>query len=508
MTKGRLGSRLAEYIGGLTLVGGDRDGKPFEVLPWERRFLLGAFSTMDGDAALSVARGNGKSALVAGIACGLVDPRGPLHGVRRDVVCAASSFSQARVIYEDVLAMLGGRYDLRDRDEWRKQDSQNAATLTHVSSGARIRCIGSDPARAHGLRPALVCMDEPAQLPRNTSDRLLAALRTGLGKVPGSRLIALGTRPDDTAHWFGKMLDGGAAYSQIHAAPMDAPPFRLSTIRRANPSHAALPSLRRRIERERDEAKRDPVMMQTWRSLRLNQGVTDSVEAVLLSVEVWSAAEGDAPARGPCCWGVDLGTNASQSAVAGFWPETGRLEAVAAFPAIPDLRERGLSDGVGRRYVDCAERGELIVAGERAVNVGELLREALRRFGRPVAVASDRWREAELRDGLEAARVPPAAFETRGMGFKDGAEDVRQFRRAFLEGRVSPVVSLLMRSAMAEARLVSDPAGNAKLAKGTEGSRRSLARDDAVAAAILAVALAERRRARKPARRARHVIVA
>ena len=39
-------------------------------------------------------------------------------------------------------------------------------------------------------------------------------------------------------------------------------------------------------------------------------------------------------------------------------------------------------------------------------------------------------REAELRDALDAARIPPAAFEARGMGFMDGAADVRAFRRA------------------------------------------------------------------------------
>ena len=40
---------------------------------------------------------------------------------------------------------------------------------------------------------------------------------------------------------------------------------------------------------------------------------------------------------------------------------------------------------------------------------------------------------------------------------------------------------------MSEARLVSDPAGNQKLTKGSQGGRRMRARDDAAAATILAV---------------------
>ena len=52
----------------------------------------------------------------------------------------------------------------------------------------------------------------------------------------------------------------------------------------------------------------------------------------------------------------------------------------------------------------------------------------LARFGRPDLVVADRWREAELRDALEAAGVPPAALDVRGMGYRDGAEDVRHPR--------------------------------------------------------------------------------
>ena len=47
---------------------------------------------------------------------------------------------------------------------------------------------------------------------------------------------------------------------------------------------------------------------------------------------------------------------------------------------------------------------------------------------------------------------------------------------------------------MREAMVVADPSGNQKLAKATEGGRRKLARDDAAAAAILAVAMIERER--------------
>lgn len=73
----RLVADTVGYLGSVRLAGGDHDGERFTVLPWERRFIRGAFRG-PGDSALTVGRGNGKSALVAGIAAAMVDPDGPL----------------------------------------------------------------------------------------------------------------------------------------------------------------------------------------------------------------------------------------------------------------------------------------------------------------------------------------------------------------------------------------------------------------------------------------------
>ena len=86
-----VGPALARYLGGLILAGEEHDGSPFEVLPWERRFELGA-SGVEGDAALSVARGNGKSAVVAGVAGAVANPSGPFNRRRREVALRGFEF--------------------------------------------------------------------------------------------------------------------------------------------------------------------------------------------------------------------------------------------------------------------------------------------------------------------------------------------------------------------------------------------------------------------------------
>ena len=487
-----LGRALIDWMGKLTLSGGDLDGETFTVWPWEKRFLLGAFG-QSGNAALSVGRGNGKSGFVAGLATAVVVPGGPFHGTRREVICCAASFAQARIIFEDVLAYARGLgHDLGDRSKWRLQDSANQATLEFRETGARVRCIGSDPRRAHGLRPYLVLYDEPAKTEPGQADAMRSALLTGLGKTPNSRLIALGTQAAEGDHWFAKMLRSTDTYTQLHAASKESPPFSVGTWKKANPSYRYLPSLRAQLKAEAELARRDGVLLQSFKSLRLNMGLTDVVSGVLLEADVWEKIEGEAERKGEYVLGIDIGGSTAQSAASGYWPDTGALHAFAVFPEHPDLAMRATNDGAGSLYEQCHQRGELLLAGDLVSDIGALLSEALERWGTPAAIASDRFKKAELIQVLNALDFPVADLVLRGMGWQEGSEDVRAFQLAALDGHLVPVKSLLMRASMGEARLVGDVAGNWKLAKGTQGGRRSRAKDDVVAAMILAVAVGRR----------------
>ena len=491
--------RTRRYLRGLVIGQGRHAGEAFTVLRWQSRFLRGALAEGVSESALSLARGGGKSTLTAGIACAALD--GPLAEPAAEVLVVASSHEQGRIVFRHVLRFLAPKIEA---GVFRVQDSVNKAEIVHRATEVRLTVKGSDPRRLHGAAPSLAIGDESAQWPAPRVAEMLAALRTAAGKMPNSRLFLIGTRPADEAHPFATALRE-ADYSQVHAARPGDSPFARSTWKRANPGLDHMPDLEAAIRREAKAAKRDPSLLAAFKALRLNMGVADTEQATLLDAGTWAAIEGKADRCGRCVWGLDLGTSAAQSAVAAFWPDSGRLEVMAAFPWAPTLHERGLRDGVGNLYLLCADRGELIRAGQRAVELELLFRQALRRFGAPSAIAADRWRDAEAFDALNAAGVPVAPFEARGQGFKDGAEDVRQFRKSCLEGRVAPVESLLLRHAMSEARVVLDPAGNAKLAKNAEGGRRMRARDDAAAAAILAVALGSRRgsdTARRPLRSA------
>ena len=408
------------------------------------------------------------------------------------MVIVASSLNQARIAGEHARAFLG----IEAGATWRILYTQQFFAITHRETGTRLRCIGSDPKRAHGLAPALVLADEPAQWPHTTAAAMVSALTTSMGKIPGSRMVAIGTRPDSTDHWFAKMCDGGAAYAQVHAAAPTDPAFQLRTWKRANPSLGIMPDLVTRIRREAVEARRDPDKLQAFRALRLNLGTSDVAVAELVGADTWRRVESPEPlGEREYVLGLDLGTNAAMSAAAAYWPHGGRCDALACFPRQPAVAERGLADGVGNLYSKMVERGELMLAGERVSDIAALLTECVHRWGMPAVVVCDRWREAEMREKLGAAGLS-MPVKTRGQGFKDGGEDVRMFRAAVLKGDVHPARSLLLRHAVGGARVQIDPAGNAKLAKNAHGGRRHRMRDDDAAAAILAVAEGARRAAR------------
>ena len=496
---------LERYIQGLTIGQGRHAGQPFKLLGWQRRFLSGAFRQPD-DAALSMGRGGGKSTFTAAIACAAVDVGGPLVEPMAECLVVASSFDQGLVNFRHMLHFMQPsfeRHGTGPRGRFRIQDSANRATIQDRHTGAMIRVLGSDPRRLHGAAPKLLLYDEIAQWPPERVGPMLAALRTSRGKIPGSKALWFGTRPSTPDHPFQRALDGhGVGFRLCYAAQNDDPPFQRRTWLKANPGLKHLPDLETVIRSEADDAKHDASAMQSFRALRLNQGISDVAVSVLIDADTWRDATAlPAPEARTTEYvlGLDLGQNAAMSAAAAYFRD-GTLEAVACFPELPSLAERGLADGVGALYNQMAERGELFQAGRRVSDIPVLLRECLERWGRPIAIVCDRWRLAELKEHLEAVRFPLADLVERGQGFKDGGQDVRDFRASVLGDHVRPSRSLLLTAAMSEARVTGDPAGNWKLGKHVQGGRRANARDDSCAAAIIAVAEGYRRWTAKPKR--------
>ena len=489
-----------------TITQGPDVGAPFKLLAWQAEFIRGAFTGNVADlSALSMGRGGGKSTFSACL--GYAALAGPLAQARGDCVIVASSFNQARIVFESILAQIP--HEARKR--YRILDNAQSAMLEDKNTRSRVRCLGSDVKRLHGLQPSLVIGDEPAQWEQ--PDKVYNVLTTALGKLAGARMILIGTRAESgSGHFFDSILSKPAAstFVQLHAASPEQNPHSRNTWLKANPSLDAFPALMAAYEKDSERAKIEPAFMPAFQALRLNLGVPDASKSLLLTANAWrnmvEQSDAHLPSRvGKPIWAFDLGTNYALSACAAYWPDSGLLDCFAAAPMLPSLQEKGAQDHVGDEYVLMAQRKELLQLGMRVVDLSALCQEALERFGPPAAICVDRWRLAELQQTLEALHIRAPLID-RGQGFKDGAADVRDLRTAVADGKVKTQPSLLLRAAFRECVTVSDPAGNEKIAKGSDAGRRKRAKDDAAVAVCIAVAEGYRRSMMPVARPARFTV--
>ena len=489
---------LIPWLEALTTSQGEGAGELLRLFPWERDWIAGLESAKRRTVGLSIARGAGKTALVGSLGAAAV--AGPWAVPRGLVLIVASTFKQARVAFAHSLAFMRPII-AQDPARWRVLDSEQSALIEDRSTGATLEAREATPGSLHGPAPVLIIGDEPSQWKATQSDRMFAALRTSLGKVPGSRALFVGTRPGDATHWFAKLLQrSGTTY----AADADSDPFDEASWRAANPSLAFMPDLLETYREEAEDARDDPSLLPGFRALRLNQGGSDTEVSVLIEAATWERAEVDIlpAAAGPSVLAFDLSGGAAMAAAACCWPTTGRLEALAAFPAVPDLAERSRTDGAD--YARMHAEGDLLILGdpdERVVKPELLVREALRRWGRPVRVLCDYHMERELRTALERASFPAASLVTTGMGWKDSPGRIRDFRRAVGSGKVWVRPRLLIRQAFANARTISDSMGSEKIIKGGASGRKRTARDDTAVAALLAVSEGARMPAQAPRRR-------
>ncbi|MCB1343134.1 MAG: terminase [Pseudooceanicola sp.] len=478
------------FLSTLTIPDGRMAGKRLRLANYQRDFVRGAFGKDVAAGVLSIGRGNAKTALSAGVSLGHLMGK-IAYQPRREIIFAARNRDQAKNAFGFLVGFIEGLPE-EEQGQFTIRRGSKLEVETAENGGGLARVIAADGKSILGGAPTLAVLDERAAWERDKGDSLENAILSGLGKRDGRALIISTSAPDD-ANTFSRWLDDAppGTFVQEHRPPPGLPADDLESLLIANPGAkegiGATPEWL--VAQARRAIARGGSALSSFRNLNRNERVAADDRSVLVTVDEWLAAEvaPDAlPVRnGPVVLGVDLGGSRSMSAAALYWPETGRLESVGAFPASPGLPDRGAADGVQGRYLEMAERGELVTMGETTVPVGPWLASVARLLDgqAPVAIVGDRFRHAEFIEALAAAGLDRVPFIWRGFGWKDGAEDIERFRRALFEGHVRTAPSLLLRSAFADAITLVDPAGNHKLAKA-----RSLGRIDAVAATVLAVA--------------------
>ena len=200
---------------------------------FQSRFIKAATAPGIDTAALSLPRGNGKSALAGHLIARILDPADRLFRPGTESVLCAASIEQARICFRfarETLEPLGG---------YRFLDSHTRIGITHKATNTKLRVIGSNGKTAMGLVgcPWAIC-DEPGAWEVNGGTLLHDAIETAKGK-PNSPLRALyiGTLAPAVAGWWHGLIDDGThGTAVVHALRGDPERWdKWPEIRRCNP---------------------------------------------------------------------------------------------------------------------------------------------------------------------------------------------------------------------------------------------------------------------------------
>ena len=310
-----------------------------ELRPFQRRFLRAALAPGVDTAALSIPRGNGKSWLAAELLTRCLSPGDKLHTSGAEFLLCAASIEQARLCFRFV------RQNLEPTGEYRFLDSATRIGIVHLPTNTRLRVLSSNGKTAMGIvgTPLLVA-DEPGSWETTGGTLMYDAIQTAMGK-PGSALKAvyIGTLAPAQSGWWHDLVKGGSKGSTyVQALQGDAATWdSWATIRKANPLTSISADFRRKLLEERDAARADTRLKARFLSFRMNCPSADTA-TMLLEAEDWQrcADRPVAPRQGQPIVALDLGGGRAWSAAVALW-ETGRIEALALTPGIPELPAPG-----------------------------------------------------------------------------------------------------------------------------------------------------------------------
>lgn len=476
--------RVVAFLEDLPITQGKLAGTKLKVRPWQRKFLEAVYGEdAEGNrpvrtAVLSMARKNGKTQIVAGLAlCHLVgpeaEPRGEVYACANDRFQSGKTFSEMVAIIQDHPELEARVNIIRFRKEIEVMEGQG--------KGSIFAALSADAATKHGLSPSFIVYDELGQAVKRD---LYEALDTAMGARENPLMCIISTQAASDHAIMSELIDyglkvnsGEIADPSFHltffAAPDSADPWSPETWALANPALGDFRSLTD-VERQAAQAQRVPSKENAFRNLILNMRVAAHVR--FIAKAEWDACNGavDIEAlKGRRCFGaLDLSAARDLSAwVLVFPDEAGGYDVLCRF-FLPESGIGDKSEADRVPYDVWARQGFITLVPGKTIDpaaIAEVMAEDAARF-EIQAVAYDRWRIEDLKRELAAigAELP---LVPHGQGFKDMSPAVDMLERAVAETKLRHAGNPVLQMCAANAVVTKDPAGGRKLDKAKAAGR-------------------------------------
>lgn len=468
-------------------------GKPFKLLDWQERIVRDLFGTVKPDgfrqfttAYVEIPKKMGKSELAAAIAlllcCGDGEERAEVYG------CAADR-QQASIVFEVAADMIRMSPALSRRVKILASQKR----IIYKPTNSFYQVLSAEAYSKHGFNISGVLFDELHTQPNRA---LFDVMTKGSGDARTQPLYFLITTAGTDSHSIcfeqhqkaedilaGKKIDP-MFYPVIYGAAQDDDWTDERVWYKANPSlDVTVP-----VEKVRaafNSARQNPAEENTFRQLRLNQWVKQSVR--WMPMHVWnnnSAPVDLGELEGRVCYGgLDLASTTDITAFVLVFPPDGEDDkyTVAPWFWIPEdnLKLRVARDHVP--YDLWNSQGFLETTEGNVVHYGHIekfIEELGTRFDIR-EIAFDRWGAVQMSQNLQDMGFTVVPF---GQGFKDMSPPSKELMKLALEGKLAHGGHPLLAWMVDNIHVRTDPAGNIKPDK-----QKSTEKIDGVVATIMAL---------------------
>lgn len=490
----------------LHLNGGDYEGQPFKLQPWQA-FIIGClFGWRRGEvrrfrmAYVETAKGSGKSPLAAGVGMfGLTAD----DESRAEIYAAATKKDQAMVLFRDAVAMFQQSPQLRRR-LISSGAGENVWNLAYRDTGSFFRSISAADGQS-GPRPHVALIDEVHEHKSNAVVEMMRAgtkgrrqalifmiTNSGAGATTPCAVyhayaceVAAGAKKDGTP-----LIDDAFFGFVCGLDEGEDPIDNEACWPKANPSlqFADLPGLKY-LREQVTEARGMPSKESLVR--RLNFCQWTAAISPWLSAAVWEPCRQAYAAeslRGRRAYaGLDLSSTTDMTAFVLLVEPESPQEPWSILPWAW-LPEEGMNERCQRDRVDYLawkRAGYLETTPGRAISKRHVMQRVMQ-----IAeqfdiqnIAFDRWRIAEFIQSAqdEGATLPPMV--EFGQGFKDMSPALEQFETAILNKTVRHNGHPVLKWCAGNAVTDTDAAGNRKLNKA-----KATGRIDLMVATVMAYA--------------------
>ena len=489
--------KVADYAVGfiecLSHTKGTWAGKPFELIDWQERIIRDLFGVLKPNgyrqfntAYIEIPKKMGKSELAAAVAlllcCGDNEERAEVYG------CAADR-QQASIVFEVAADMIRMCPALNKRCKILSATKR----IIYLPTNSFYQVLSAEAYSKHGLNVHGVVFDElHAQPNRKLYDVMtkgsgdarmqpLYFLITTAGNDTGSIGYEIHQKAKDILE--GRKIDP-TFYPVIYGADDGDDWTDPKVWKKANPSLGITVGIDK-VKAACESAKQNPAEENSFRQLRLNQWVKQSVR--WMPMDKWDKcafAADISQLEGHICYGgLDLSSSTDITAFVLVFPPEDDDDKYIILPYFW-IPEENMHVRVNRDRVpyDLWERQGYLQTTEGNVIHYGFIEKFIEQLGERFnirEIAFDRWGAVQMVQNLEGMGFTVVPF---GQGFKNMSPPTKELMKLVLEERIAHAGHPVLRWMMDNIYIRTDPAGNIKADK-----EKSTEKIDGAVATIMAL---------------------